>query len=61
MRLSGQSTGLNSPSPVLFLLFKEREEESVDMSNYQVMPELTAEEYAELKADIALRGVMVPI
>lgn len=29
--------------------------------NYQVMPELTAEEYAELKADIALRGVMVPI
>ena len=31
------------------------------MTNYQVMPELTAEEYAELKADIALRGVMVPI
>lgn len=29
--------------------------------NYQVMPELTPEEYAELKADIALRGVMVPI
>ena len=28
---------------------------------YQVMPELTPEEYAELKADIALRGVMVPI
>ena len=28
---------------------------------YQVMPELTAEEYAELKADIAKRGVMVPI
>ena len=31
------------------------------MSDYQVMPELTAEEYAELKADIARRGVMVPI
>ena len=29
--------------------------------NYQVMPELTDEEYAELKADIAERGVMVPI
>lgn len=28
---------------------------------YQVMPDLTAEEYAELKADIAARGVMVPI
>jgi len=31
------------------------------MSDYQVMPELTAEEYAELKADIEQRGVMVPI
>ena len=31
------------------------------MKNYQVMPELTAEEYAELKTDIALRGVMIPI
>ena len=31
------------------------------MSDYQVMPELTPEEYAELKADIAERGVMVPI
>lgn len=31
------------------------------MSDYQVMPELTAEEYAELKADIAERGVMIPI
>ena len=31
------------------------------MSNYQVMPKLTAEEYAELKADIEQRGVMVPI
>ena len=29
--------------------------------NYQVMPELTADEYAELKADIAQRGVMIPI
>ena len=29
--------------------------------DYQVMPELTPEEYAELKADIAQRGVMVPI
>ena len=31
------------------------------MSNYQVMPELTPEEYEELKADIAERGVMIPI
>ncbi len=31
------------------------------MSDYQVMPELTPEEYAELKADIAERGVMIPI
>ena len=31
------------------------------MTNYQVMPELTPEEYAELKADIAERGVMIPI
>lgn len=29
--------------------------------NYQVMPDLTPEEYAELKADIAERGVMVPV
>ncbi|MCC8163427.1 MAG: ParB N-terminal domain-containing protein, partial [Lachnospiraceae bacterium] len=29
--------------------------------DYQVMPELTADEYAELKNDIARRGVMVPI
>ena len=29
--------------------------------NYQVMPDLSTEEYAELKADIASRGVMVPI
>lgn len=29
--------------------------------SYQVMPDLTAEEYAELKADIARRGVMVAI
>ena len=29
--------------------------------NYQVMPDLTLEEYAELKADIAERGVMIPI
>ena len=28
---------------------------------YQVMPDLTPDEYAELKADIAARGVMVPI
>lgn len=28
---------------------------------YQVMPDLTADEYAELKADIQSRGVMVPI
>ena len=31
------------------------------MADYQVMPELSAEEYAELKADIEQRGVMVPI
>ena len=28
---------------------------------YQVMPDLTPEEYAELKSDIASRGVMVPV
>ena len=31
------------------------------MSKYQVMPELTEDEYAELKGDISQRGVMVPI
>ena len=31
------------------------------MNNYQVMPDLTEDEYAELKADIKARGVMVPI
>ena len=31
------------------------------MADYQVMPELSAEEYAELKADIEQRGVMIPI
>ncbi len=31
------------------------------MKNYQVMPELTEEEYEELKNDIAERGVMVPV
>ncbi len=31
------------------------------MYNYQVLPDLTADEYAELKADIQARGVMVPI
>ena len=31
------------------------------MQDYQVMPPLTAEEYNELKTDIAQRGVMVPI
>lgn len=30
-------------------------------TTYQVMPDLTAEEYAELKSDIEQRGVMVPI
>ncbi len=29
--------------------------------DYQVMPELTAEEYSDLKADIQQRGVMIPI
>lgn len=31
------------------------------MNDYQVMPPLSDEEYAELKSDIAARGVMVPI
>jgi N6-adenosine-specific RNA methylase IME4 len=31
------------------------------VSGYQLLPPLTAEEYAALKADIAARGVMVPI
>ena len=31
------------------------------MADYQVMPSLSAEEYAELKADIEQRGVMGPI
>lgn len=31
------------------------------MIDYQVMPPLTNDEYKELKADIAMRGVMVPI
>ena len=30
-------------------------------TQYQVMPELTEEEYTELKNDIAQRGVMIPI
>ena len=29
--------------------------------DYQVMPELTADEYSELKNDIRERGVMIPI
>jgi N6-adenosine-specific RNA methylase IME4 len=31
------------------------------MPKYQVMPPLSAEEYAELKADIEARGVLVPV
>lgn len=31
------------------------------MSNYQVMPDLSPEDYAELKSDIAVRGVQVPV
>lgn len=31
------------------------------MSKYQVMPPLSADEYAELKADIDARGVLVPV
>ena len=34
---------------------------SVAVDMFQVMPPLSAEEYAELKADIQARGVMVPI
>ena len=37
------------------------EKARVIMSDYQVMPDLTVEEYAELKADIERRGVMVPV
>lgn len=33
----------------------------VERADYQVMPPLTADEYAELKEDIQRRGVMVPI
>lgn len=33
----------------------------VERADYQVMPPLSAEEYAELKEDIQRRGVMVPI
>lgn len=33
----------------------------VERQDYQVMPPLTADEYAELKEDIRRRGVMVPI
>lgn len=33
----------------------------VERADYQVMPPLSAEEYAELKEDIRRRGVMVPI
>ena len=31
------------------------------MTAYQVMPELSAEDFSVLKADIALRGVLVPV
>jgi hypothetical protein len=31
------------------------------MSDYQLLPPLSAEEYAALKADIAARGVLVPV
>ena len=33
----------------------------VELQDYQVMPPLSADEYAELKEDIRRRGVMVPI
>lgn len=33
----------------------------MDDTMYQVMPPLTADEYAELKSDIEQRGVMVPV
>ena len=42
--------------------YRDRERDSEEkMMNYQVMPDLTADEYAELKADISQRGVMIPI
>jgi N6-adenosine-specific RNA methylase IME4 len=31
------------------------------MTNYQLLPELLAEDYARLKVDIAERGIMVPV
>lgn len=37
----------------------QNEQDFADL--FQVMPPLSADEYAELKADIAARGVMVPI
>ena len=42
--------------------YRDRERDSAEKKmNYQVMPDLTADEYAELKADISQRGVMIPI
>jgi ParB-like chromosome segregation protein Spo0J len=38
-----------------------RLEEALDMSGYQIMRDLSADEYAELKNDIAERGVLVPV
>lgn len=36
-------------------------DQATDMHQYQLLPDLSAEEYAALKADIAERGVMVPV
>lgn len=36
-------------------------ESIVTQANYQIMPDLSAEEFAELKTDIAARGVLVPV
>ena len=57
--------GLISFPPCFFVPESRKKEIDTEgdmkMADYQVMPELTPEEYAELKADIATRGVMVPI
>ena len=51
-------------APVGFFVEQRLEQNvmlKVERQDYQVMPPLSAEEYAELKEDIRQRGVMVPI
>lgn len=40
---------------------KSEERRPMQKNKYQVMPDLSEDEYSDLKADIAKRGVMVPI